>query len=127
MNITKSPLFDQRLFRLLLALAVVVVSIATLIKQPMIVLPHQINDKMIHGFIFFILSLLADFSFIPSNNKIKKSLWLLGFGIAIEAAQHFFTTTRMAEFMDVVADVTGIISYWLVALIIQKILPQPKI
>ncbi len=84
--------------------------------------PAYLSDKVLHGLSFFILSLLADYSIKPLNMKVRKSLWLLAFGLAIEAFQYFFTKTRSAEFLDVVADIVGIGGYWLLAALIQNLM-----
>lgn len=73
-------------------------------------------DKIVHcGFHFVLTGLLFTFfwnnNFIKNNNSFLKKAFLISliYGILIEVAQQLFTTTRQADVLDVLANVTGAI------------------
>ena len=80
----------------------------------------QVSDKIAHLIAFFVLIFLADYSYTPSSNKIAKTLWLLMFGLLIEIAQ-YYTSWRSAEWQDLLADLIGILLYWPLSGLIQKL------
>ncbi|MBP4140762.1 VanZ family protein [Flavobacterium sp. I-SCBP12n] len=71
-------------------------------------------DKFVHAFFHFVLT---TFCFLFFKNQYKEVvsykplvfsfLFSLFFGIGIELAQGFFTTTRQADIFDVMANVSG--------------------
>ncbi len=79
----------------------------------------SVNDKLAHLFAFIVLAFLADFSFNPSQLKALKTLMLFAFGVVIEISQ-YFTSWRSADWQDAIADLLGILSYWLIAPLIMK-------
>ncbi len=106
------------LFRGALFLALVSVFILTLMRTAY--LPSvSANDKLVHLLAFSGLAFLADFSYHAGKLMFTKTLMLLFFGIAIEVAQ-YFTSWRTADWQDVVADLLGILIYWLIAPLIIK-------
>lgn len=64
-------------------------------------------DKLNHLFGFLVLYILLSLSFVKMKMKIKVILLLI-FAIQIEIFQHFIPS-RSSSFLDVVADVIGII------------------
>jgi len=79
--------------------------------------PINIWDKLEHASAFLILSFLLDQSLPQFHTRRMlhpgQMLFLLAYGVLIEYLQSF-TTYREASFNDVVADITGISSYWLI-------------
>jgi VanZ family protein len=72
-------------------------------------------DKIVHFTFYFILIFLIfrHLIFIKKTQKkhqILMVLFAIFFGIAIEWAQYYFTTTRKADFFDVIANSLGAIS-----------------
>ena len=68
-------------------------------------------DKILHFFIFFVLTFILDFC---TRKPLKDHFYLISllicFGIFIEVSQ-YFTATRSAEFLDWVADSLGVLVY----------------
>ncbi len=67
-------------------------------------------DKLNHLFAFFVLGLLADFSFPESNFGYVKIAPLFGYGIFIEVIQ-LFLPDRMFSLFDIAADSAGLLLY----------------
>ena len=71
-------------------------------------------DKLVHAFFHFVLTLFC-FLFFKSraidassfNPLITSFLFSVFFGIGIEIAQELLTTTRHADILDVLANVSG--------------------
>ena len=70
-------------------------------------------DKVNHVGAFFVLSLLADYSYLAKSALLQKGAALLGFGLLIEGLQ-YWVGYRYFEFADLVADSGGIVLYGLV-------------
>ena len=70
-------------------------------------------DKVNHLGAFFVLSLLADYSYLARSALVLKGMALLGFGLLIEGLQ-YWVGYRYFEFADLVADSGGIVLYGLV-------------
>lgn len=70
-------------------------------------------DKIAHAFSYFILALSWFFAtqtdFKKKNFKIILILLLISFGIIIEALQSGLTTTRQADFFDILANSFGVL------------------
>jgi VanZ family protein len=115
MKLSESKIF---IFRISLAAALtgILILATTPLSYPVV---SGINDKLNHIFAFFILSLLADFSFPDRNFFRTVSLPLMGYGIAIEAIQHFLPYRTFALF-DIAADALGIVLYWISLPFLQK-------
>lgn len=69
-------------------------------------------DKIVHstfyfGFVILWYRYLAFRESILLKSKIVLVIISIGFGIAIEFLQKYFTTTRQADILDVVANSTG--------------------
>ena len=70
-------------------------------------------DKVNHVGAFFVLSLLADYSYLARSAVVPKGMALLGFGLLIEGLQ-YWVGYRYFEVSDLIADGGGIILYGLV-------------
>ena len=90
----------------------IVILFLTLINPSHLVMLQSFNDKLEHASAFFVLTLLANKSFVEDEQVLIKTIALLAFGLFIEWAQSL-TLYRDAEWLDVAADLTGIIVYWI--------------
>ena len=70
-------------------------------------------DKVNHVGAFFVLSLLADYSYLARSALVPKGMALLGFGLLIEWLQ-YWVGYRYFEIADLVDDGGGILLYGLV-------------
>jgi VanZ family protein len=70
-------------------------------------------DKVNHVAAFFVLSLLADYSYLARSALLQKGAALLGFGLLIEGLQ-YWVGYRYFEVADLIADGGGIVLYGLV-------------
>jgi len=97
-------------FRLALVAAVAVVMhlATTKINYPVV---ENMNDKVNHILAFYVLGLLADFSFPRKKFGLSKVLSLLGFGLLIEVIQYFLPY-RTFSLYDLGADAAGLAVYW---------------
>jgi VanZ family protein len=99
--------------RLLLGLALVVVTYGMLSPQPVADLPLPQGDKLAHLLSFLVLALLADLGWAASGFGPWKYLPLLGYGIAMECVQYYLPG-RDFELLDIVADAAGLALYSLI-------------
>ncbi len=74
--------------------------------------PMDIGDKAQHFAAFAVLFWLSDFAWRPAYALPGKALGLLAFGALIEWLQSF-TSVRMTEWGDILADGAGITAYWI--------------
>jgi VanZ family protein len=94
---------------LLAAIAAVTHLATTRMNYPVV---EDINDKVNHIFAFYVLALLADFSFPKNGFGPTKALTLLGYGLLIEIIQYFLPY-RSSSFFDLAADGAGLFVYWI--------------
>nr|MDA3898731.1 VanZ family protein [Desulfobacteraceae bacterium] len=115
MNLSKSKIF---VFRISLTAAVtgILILATTPLEYPVV---SGINDKLNHIFAFFVLSLLADFSFPGKKFFSSIFLPLMVYGVAIETIQYFLPY-RMFSLFDVAADALGIVLYWISLPLMKK-------
>lgn len=98
------------------AKVLLVVSVSFILYEA--VVSHPINphveggDKILHFLAFYVLAMLADFSFPDSRFGITKMAMLMGFGMLIEYEQSFIPWRR-SDLMDLVADAAGMFAYLL--------------
>lgn len=78
-----------------------------------------INDKLAHLFGFYVLALLADFSYPRSGFGLSKILPLLSYGLLIEIVQ-FFIPYRSFSLLDLAADGAGLMLYGLTLLLLRR-------
>ena len=97
-------------FQLLLSAALVVITYLATAKlnHPVVT---SMNDKVSHFLAFYVLALLADFSFPKKGFGFFKIVPLLVYGIGIEVIQYHLPF-RMFSLFDVAADTIGLIIYW---------------
>ncbi len=100
------------LFRLLLAVALVVISYLAFTPQDTPVVAN-LNDKISHILAFVVLAFLVDFSWPQSPWALLKAAPLLGYGLMIEAIQSLLPY-RLFSLWDLGADALGILLYPLV-------------
>ena len=81
---------------------------------------YLINDKFCHLLAFYVLALLADFSFPNSGYLLHKFIPLLGYGILIEIIQSYLPN-RFFSIFDVGADVFGLIMYGISLPLIKRV------
>ncbi len=72
---------------------------------------YEINDKIIHIFVFFGFSVLIDLSSVRKPFWLWKALPLLGYGVCIEIMQ-YYTPVRSFSLLDWVADLIGVLLYF---------------
>ncbi len=115
MNLPKSNIIVCRI-ALTAAVAGILILAATPLEYPVV---SGFNDKLNHIFAFFVLALLADFSFPENKFFIGIFFPLLGYGVTIEIIQYFLPY-RMFSLFDVAADALGIVLYWISMPLLQK-------
>ncbi|MCX4025807.1 VanZ family protein [Endozoicomonas sp. SM1973] len=103
--------WHQRLSVLALFISLVIISWLAFTPKTDLVLP-SIGDKFKHFAAFGYLAYLLDSSFPSVRFGLAKILALLGYGVFIELVQSFLPN-RSASGLDVLADMGGIIGYWL--------------
>ncbi|MET0070993.1 MAG: VanZ family protein [Candidatus Thiodiazotropha sp.] len=96
-------------FRLLLAIALVVISYLAFTPQESPV-AADINDKIAHILAFVVLAFLLDFSWPQSPWRLHKAIPLLGYGLFIEAVQSLLPN-RVFSLWDFGADIVGVLIY----------------
>ena len=108
MSVSRSNII---IFRISLTAAVtgILILATTPLEYPVV---SGINDKLNHLFAFFVLSLLANYSFPDKQFGRAVFLPLMGYGLAIEIIQYFLPY-RMFSLFDVAADAVGIVIYWI--------------
>lgn len=83
-------------------------------------LPEAISDKLLHFMAFYVLSLLADFSFPKTTFNAVKITVLLGYGVLIEVVQSFFPH-RSSSMADIAADLAGIMVYMISVPLLKRL------
>lgn len=95
-----------------LALLVALIAVTYLATSPLqFPVVEDINDKANHLFAFFVLALLADFSFPHTGFGLAKAMPLLGYGLALEFIQYFLPF-RSSSLYDLAGDGLGLLVYW---------------
>ena len=69
--------------------------------------PFQVSDIILHAFAFTYLTAALWFAHHSGERGWKPALWMMAYGVAIEAIQSF-EPTRSAEIKDLVVDAVGI-------------------
>ena len=116
MNVSRSHII---VFRISLAAAVTGITIlaTTPLSYPVV---SDVNDKFNHVLAFFVLALLADFSFPEKEFAGAMILSLLGYGLAIEITQYFLPH-RMFSLLDLATDAAGIGLYRIFRPLLKKV------
>ena len=100
-------------FKLLLLMLLMLVTWQALPPQPLEQI-QNINDKLGHALVFFLLAVVSDHAFGSTRFNLKKPTYLLLYGIAIECIQHYIPG-REFSFLDMLADAAGLLIYWLLS------------
>lgn len=97
--------------RLLLGLAIVITTYFTTADITHTA-AEEVNDKLAHILSFFVLALLADFSF--PKRRFSWAVWvpLILYGLSIEIIQYHLPY-RTFSLLDLAANATGIFAYGL--------------
>jgi VanZ family protein len=81
-------------------------------ELPAVTIPYL--DKGVHAFFYFVFTVLWFYAlrFYYDKQSRSKLLWIvfllsLGFGIAVELFQTYFTVYRSGDVLDVLANTTG--------------------
>jgi VanZ family protein len=96
-------------FRASLCLSLIIITILAVIPldYPEVA---GINDKFSHIAAFYVLSLLADYSFPETKINPAKIMPLLFYGVSIEWIQYYIPYREFSVF-DILADAVGIMAY----------------
>ena len=95
------------------AFLLILIAIFVLAMIPLAVVPDVMpsQDKLHHVAAFAVLTLLGRGGW-AGRGPLLLAGGLLGYGVLIELCQHAFTTNRVGEWRDVVADCAGIAIGW---------------
>ena len=74
--------------------------------------PVNLNDKIEHGAVFFILSLFLNRASDTKKHRLRNIILLSAFGIVIELIQHFIPH-RSTSINDALANIVGILVFQL--------------
>lgn len=82
-------------------------------KAPLFNIPHL--DKWVHAFIFGVLTFLMVRGYYRTSNAVSIMInhilciliITIAYGLFIELVQHFFTTNRKGDVLDLLADTIG--------------------
>ncbi|WP_313806266.1 VanZ family protein [Flavobacterium sp.] len=93
-------------------LAIAIVCLVSTSSIPSVSIPGK--DKMVHGLFYFVFSILW-FVFLSKRFPLKSFgqkaisvfVMTLVYGGLVELMQDFFTTTRKADLLDVLANLSG--------------------
>jgi len=77
----------------------------------------QLNDKVIHIIVFFGFAVLVDLVSSREPFWLWKALPLIIYGVGIEVLQ-YFSPDRSFSVLDAMADVGGVLLYWLLKQIV---------
>lgn len=103
-------------FALLVLLMVAGIKVATMPLE----FPEslKLNDKLIHVVVFFGFAVLVDLVSSREPFWFWKAIPLIVYGVGIEVLQ-YFSPDRSFSLWDAVADVAGVLLYWLCKRILQ--------
>lgn len=102
-------------FRMMLGLAILMVSYLTLTPKDYSPLEFDHADKLLHAATFLGLAFLADAGWPERGFVAHKYLPLFAYGIAIECLQHFIPN-RFFSLLDIAANTSGLVIYGLLLL-----------
>ena len=110
-------------FKLLFFIVLMLVTWQALTPQ-MLEPVESINDKLGHALVFLLLAAISDHAYATTRYNLKKIVLLMLYGISIEIIQHY-VPGRTFSFLDMLADGSGLLVYWLVAHYIVVRTPTP--
>ena len=106
--------------RLVLVLALLIITSMALTPTPGEV-QQSVNDKLGHALAFLLLAFLVHTSWPRSQFGWRQFSALLGYGVALETAQHFIPN-RYFSLLDLLADLAGIALYILMIPLVRVVL-----
>ena len=109
--------------KMFLFLVLVMVTWQALSPQPAEA-TQLINDKLGHALVFLFLAIITDHAYATTAFNWKKTAWLMGYGIAIECIQ-YFVPGRDFSLLDIAADASGLIIYFLLTKSLIQRTPTP--
>lgn len=83
----------------------------------------NVSDKFIHFFVFFCFTLLLDVVSSREPFWLWKALPLAIYGFGVEVLQ-YFSPDRSFSLMDVLADFSGILFYWLLKQLVYLVVSR---
>lgn len=105
-----TSIWHQRISLIAFLISLLIISWLAFSPKPELVLP-SFSDKFKHFTAFGYLAYLLDSSFPKRSFGLSKALALLAYGLFIEAVQGFLPNRTLSG-LDVLADIGGIICYW---------------
>jgi glycopeptide antibiotics resistance protein len=109
--------------RLILGLVLLIATYMALIPMPEL-LQQSVNDKLGHLLLFVILGFLTHASWGNRRFNRKHALPLFAYGVTLECLQ-YFSPTRYFSWLDMLANGSGILLYWLIAFFFLSALSSP--
>ena len=106
--------------RLVLVLALLMITSMALTPTPGEV-QQSVNDKLGHALAFLLLAFLVHTSWPRIQFGWRQFSALLGYGVALETAQHFIPN-RYFSLLDMLADLAGIALYILMIPLVRVVL-----
>lgn len=106
--------------RLVLVLALLMITSMALTPTPGEV-QQSVNDKLGHALAFLLLAFLVHTSWPRIQFGWRQFSALLGYGVALEVAQHFIPN-RYFSLLDMLADLAGILLYILMIPLVRVVL-----
>ena len=106
--------------RLVLVLALLMITSMALTPTPGEV-QQSVNDKLGHALAFLLLAFLVHTSWPRIQFGWRQFSALLGYGLALEVAQHFIPN-RYFSLLDLLADLAGIALYILMIPLVRVVL-----
>jgi VanZ family protein len=100
---------DKKIFRAAFCASLIAITFLAVIPQDYPTVAG-INDKISHILAFYVLGLLADFSFPETKLNLAKILPLFFYGVSIEWLQYYIPYREFSLF-DILADAVGILAY----------------
>ena len=112
-------LLSRNQFKVIFFITVIAILYKALTPPGTPILDFDNGDKVLHASAFIVLSFLLNRASSSMHRRIRNGLSLLAFGILIEFLQSF-TSYRTVSFLDVVADLVGILLFQLSYSILKK-------
>lgn len=101
-------------------LAAIGIAVFSLIKVTIPEVKVSHSDKIAHVTAYFILGLLWFLAISKKGMKIAVFLTVIFFGVLLEILQLQLTSFRTFEYLDILANATGVILALLVIIIMEK-------
>jgi VanZ family protein len=102
-----------RAWKAAIALLATAIVLGSLLPMPETATPAGL-DKLEHFFAYFALALLASGIATPARLRVVMAR-AFALGAAVEGLQAFVTTTRSADWADLLANALGVLAAWALA------------